>query len=496
MRRKQMMKKRTILLFMAIIGCMINGTAQDVTILHMKNGTTKRYTNGVKEKTSIEFYEYTPTNTYQTGISQYYGNGYTATWDVNQVFHINDEYVVGLLWEDNVPINFCPTYGVCLGTKPGLTVENCEEKAYSTDATDAMASSEGHHSYNFSAYTNSNTHYMWIGGVKDIYLSFIIDQRTVITPDTTINFIKTTLQKGQTYYYRTFAEGKMIENGQEKNIVFYGDEHSFRVPRVMEDFGYYSQSKGTKEAIEAFAVAHFPEGTPIPTWQQLGPLWNKWRATDEGKSIDLSADITTEQFDNGTGYCLNRIPDEFYTWMANRDIVIDPFDWADIDKTKDYSYIDSVYLAEGYFITDVDAKWGVPGGKYTRFLPTSSTTNYMVTYRSNETVPGVRYKLQFNFAPETDTLATVVERLPTKIRVYTVNREKLKQIPLPTDDSKNTTTIPTTEVTTIEVENFSTESMGLNLQIQTQVSNVEYRKELFNRILRVAEIRLSPIKNE
>lgn len=492
MRRKQVMNTKNIILTAVFMACGIGATAQDVTVLHMKNGTTKRYTNGVKEKTSIEFYEYTPTNTYQMGFSQYYGNGYTTTLDVNQVHQIHGEYVVGLLWEDNIPANFNPVCGICFGTKPGLSVENCEEKAYSINAA---ARSEGY-TYDFSTFTNSNTHYMWIGGEKDIYLSFIIGQRTVVTPDTTVNFIKTALQKGQTYYYRTFAEGQVLEGGQQKTVVFYGDEHSFRVPRVMNDFDYYSYPQGTKEAITAFATAHFPEGTPIPTWQQLEPLWNKWRTTDEGKSIDLSADITSEQFDNGTGYRLNRIPDEFYTWIANREIVIDPFDVAEISKIYDAILKDSFETWTPYFVTDVDDKWEVPGGKYVRFDQNTSTLNHFVTYRSNEVVAGMRYKLQLNFAPETDSLTTVLKRLPTKIRVYTVNREELNQISLPTDDSKNTTTIPSTEVTTIEVENFSTENMGLNLRIQTHVSNIEQRKELFERTLRIAEIRLIPMKNK
>ena len=490
------MNTKNIILTAVFMACGIGATAQDVTVLHMKNGTTKRYTNGVKNYTSIAFYEYALTNTYQTGFSQYYGNGYTTTLDVNQVHQIHGEYVVGLLWEDNIPANFNPVCGICFGTKPGLSVENCEEKAYSINTA---ARSEGY-TYDFSTFTNSNTHYMWIGGEKDIYLSFIIGQRTVVTPDTTVNFIKTALQKGQTYYYRTFAEGQVLEGGQQKTVVFYGDEHSFRVPRVMNDFDYYSYPQGTKEAITAFATAHFPEGTPIPTWQQLEPLWNKWRTTDEGKSIDLSADITSEQFDNGTGYRLNRIPDEFYTWMTNREIVIDPFDWADINKVKDYYYNDSIYLAEGYFITDVDAKWGVPGGKYTRFLPTTATTNYRVTYRSNEAVPGVRYKLQFNFAPETAD-AYPGSLLPTKVRIYASSgshsgtHEDVLTLD-PETGKKSFIIVPATETTSFIVDSYLMDGFGADLIFETSTSNVDMRKELYNRILRVAEIQLIPMKDE
>ena len=487
-----MMKNKTILLLMAFIGCMIRAAAQDVTILHMKDGTTKRYTNGVKGKTSINFFDYIPAKTYTPDYTSKHENDHVTEWNVNQVCQINGEYVVGLFWEDNVPSNFKASHGVLFGTAPGLTVDNFQEKMYATDARVKLGYDSGPLSY----VTNEHTHYMWIGSKINSSMPMSIDEKRFESYDSTANFIRTPLEVNHTYYYRTFSEGKALVGGEEQTVIFYGEERSFRVPRIMADFAYYPYPCATDEALAAFVSAHLPDTIAVPTWQQWEPLWNLWRATDEGKNYDLSADITTEQFDDGTGYRLNRIPDEFYTWMANREIVIDPFDVAEISKIYDAILKDSFETWTPYFVTDVDDKWEVPGGKYVRFDQNTPTLNHFVTYRSNEVVAGMRYKLQLNFAPETDSLATVFERLPTKIRVYTVNREELNQISLPTDDSKNTTTIPSTEVTTIEVENFSTENMGLNLRIQTQVSNNEQRKALFERTLRIAEIRLIPMKNK
>jgi hypothetical protein len=136
----------------------------------------------------------------------------------------------------------------------------------------------------------------------------------------------------------------------------------------------------------------------------------------------------------------------------------------------------------------------VPGDKYVRFVPNDATMNPGVTYRSNEVIPGVRYKLQLNFAPETEienTEATANDFLPTKVQVYSVIGYERTRINLPTD-VKNVTEIPATEVTTIEVENFSTQTMGLNLKIETRVTSVEARKGTHNRIMRIAEIRLVP----
>lgn len=489
-----MMKTKNILLTVAFMACGIGAMAQDVTVLHMKNGTTKRYTNGVKESTSIDFYEHTFGNSFSPDYTTTHENGYSVDWGVNYVTRLNDEDFVGLFWEDKVPANFQAKHGVCFGTKAGLTVDNCEQKVYATDTTVTVGRNTG----NLSQLTNDHTHYMWIGPKKEINMTMFLEHITFTTTDT-LNYIMTPLEKGQTYYYRFFSEGQVIEGGQQKTVVFYDDEKSFRVPRVMDDFEYYPYPQGTKEAVEAFATAaHFSN---IPTWKQMEPLWNKWRATDEGKSIDLSADITTEEFDDGTGYRLNRIPDEFYTWMANREIVIDPFDWAEINKAWDSSIIDSIYLATCDSVTNVDEKWGVPGEKYARFSPSWPTTNYKVTYRSNETVPGVRYKLQINFAPETDADADSVSLRPVRVRISVssgshsgTNADVLTLNP--ETGKKSNIIVPTTEATPFVVDSYIMDGLGADLILETYTSNNEIRKGLYNRIMRIAEIRLTPIKEE
>ena len=486
-----MMKTKNILLTVAFMACGIGAMAQDVTVLHMKNGTTKRYTNGVKESTSIDFYEHTFGNSFSPDYTTTHENGYSVDWGVNYVTRLNDEDFVGLFWEDKVPANFQAKHGVCFGTKAGLTVDNCEQKVYATDTTVTVGRNTG----NLSQLTNDHTHYMWIGPKKEINMTMFLEHITLTTTDT-LNYIMTPLEKGQTYYYRFFSEGQVIEGGQQKTVVFYDEEKSFRVPRVMDDFEYYPYPQGTKAAMATFAAAHF-EGFTVPTWQQMEPLWNKWRATDEGKNIDLSADITTEEFDDGTGYRLNRIPDEFYTWMANREIVIDPFDVAEISRNYDSTTKDSVNTSTPNYIENVDEKWGVPGGKYVRFTPVFATQNHYFTYKSNEVVAGVRYKLCLNFAPETeientDTTANIF--LPTKVQVFFVERDRENKIGLPTD-VKNSTEISATEATSIEVD-FSTTAMGLNLRYKTYITNGELRRETHNRILRVAEARLIPMKDE
>ena len=485
-----MMKTRTILLIIAFMGCFAGAVAQDVTILHMKDGTTKRYTNGVKGATSIQFFDYAPAKTYAPDYTSKHENNYVAEWNVNQVCQIDGEYVVGLFWEDNVPSNFKAISGVLFGTAPGLTLDNCQEKKYATDA---------HVQYRYSGYlsvvTDVHTHYMWIGSKIKKSMCMNIDGRNFISSDTIANFIRTPLEIDHTYYYRTFSEGKALVGGEEQAVVFYGEERSFRVPRIMADFAYYPYPCATDKALAAFAAAHLPDTIAVPTWKQWEPLWNLWRATDEGKNYDLSADITTENFDDGTGYRLNRIPDEFYTWIANREIVIDPFDVAEIPRAYDKNVKDSVYTMILSYIENVDEKWGVPGGKYVRFEPLITTMNQSVTYRSREVVPGVRYKLQMNLAPETGEESEVY-MLPTKLRVYSISGDKSDEIDLPGKEENGGVTIPATETTTIEVDNFSTTAVGLDLRYQTAVTNKEIRYKTFNRILRIAEMRLTPMPDE
>jgi hypothetical protein len=175
--------------------------------------------------------------------------------------------------------------------------------------------------------------------------------------------------------------------------------------------------------------------------------------------------------------------------------VIDPFDVAEIPRAYDKNVKDSVYTMILSYIENVDEKWGVPGGKYVRFEPLITTMNQSVTYRSREVVPCVRYKLQMNLAPETGEESEVY-MLPTKLRVYSISGDKSDEIDLPGKEENGGVTIPATETTTIEVDNFSTTAVGLDLQYQTAVTSREIRYKIFNRVMRIAEMRLTPMTNE
>ena len=452
-----MMKKRYFVLVTALVCCIMSTLAQDVTVLHMKDGTTRRYTNGVMNTTNMTFYEYNrhQITAPQTEISS---NGHIFPLDVNQYWKIKDQYVVGNYWQDDIPVNFQAIRGVCFGKTPGLTVDNCLGKTYIQPYSDG-----------------SNLYYVVIGEPSPLGLEF--SDASIIIRDSAVNRIVVPLEMGVNYYYRLFSECQVQEGGQQKTAVFYGEEKNFRIPRLMAAYDYYPTPKATPEALAAFA-AHFPADVTPPTWEQLDTLWNVWRATDQGKSIDLSADISSAAFDDGTGYRLNHIPDEFYNWLAHREIVIDPY----------YGLFECINCAGDWVqVIFPDASWNVPGGKYVLATPISSTVNPQIKYRSAEVIPGVSYKIQVIFAPETQSDNTT----PSKVNV------DLDQMGSTTSSNRifQGEEVSAEVTTTLEADGVTTTSMGMDITIQSRVSSKERRQNQFNPVLRVAGIRLIPIGN-
>jgi hypothetical protein len=83
-----------------------------------------------------------------------------------------------------------------------------------------------------------------------------------------------------------------------------------------------------------------------------------------------------------------------------------------------------------------------------------------------------------------------------KLNVSTVLGNEITRIVLPAENAKGDFTVPATETTSVEVDNFSVKAVGLSFQILTHVTNAEIRRGQFNRILRIAEMRLTPMPDE
>jgi hypothetical protein len=295
-----------------------------------------------------------------------------------------------------MPQNFQARHGVCLSSEPNVSVEHCDSMKYYKEIYPKRI-----HTWGGMKIDADHLHFMIIG--KNIYERFITGENNGKGFELDAlygerNRVDATLQPGNTYYYRTFAEVQVEEGGQVKTNYFYAPEGSFRVLNVMGDAAYFPYPQGTEDAVAAFA-AHFPDS-----------------------------------------------------------------------------------------VANVDDSWNVAGGKYIRFSPIKSTLNIRAVYRGSEVMPGIRYKLLVNFAPETvteKTDSTEVFFLSTKVDVADVKAKK-------TLVTKHE--VPVTEASTLVIDDFCTTAPWLDLKIETNVTNLERRRNLFNRIMRIAEMRLIPIR--
>ncbi len=483
------MNKRNLLFAMTMMVGTLAATAQDVINIHLKDGTTHSFLNNVKAvNTNMYFWSHQPdTTTYK--VPSTHDNGYTSSWNVNAVFHQNKEYLAAIFWMDDLPLAMNAKHGVCFGTKPGLTIENSDTTAIYNKQNNTLIAYNDESRY----LDASHEHYMLIGprlfDRLSSVLRYIYYQHPLNTSggplfmrfgQNTDNFIKCPMEYGKTYFYRTFAIGEV--NGKE--VVFYGQERSFRVPQVMADADYYDRVYPTAEAQQTFKDKFFGTAQKLD-WTTLEPLWDEWRATSEGASIDLKADITTQQFDDGLGYRLNRIPDEFYTWLANRTITIDAFDDLQEISMSINAQGDSIPTAHCVAVIVTDPSWGVESGKYIRFMPVQNSMNYYAMYNGQEIIPGVNYQLQLFMAPETEYPQTEENAsmfLPTKVRVTAQSQYSVQEV-------------SGTQATTITIDNVSTNAWKQNIKVETRVSNREMNARTYNRIMRIAGMRLTPVKN-
>ena len=436
------------------------GGDPDVLKMYMKDGTVYSRTCG-QYGAGIKLFSYIPyNNTYITTTS--HQNDYQVEWNVNGVGQTDGCYSVGIWWQKSLSGFENVRSGICFGSSPDLTIEQSDYVQYVDDSSEFPY--------------NRARHYMFIGSKLSMPMQlqgggFFTDEPYYsgsgyihIGED---NWLQVPLEYGKTYYYRTFIQGDMMQHGEMKTVTFYDVEKSFRVPKVIDDAGYYGYPIPTEEACQKFG-AHFPDSVMTPTREQIKMLWIEWQKTDEAQRIDLSADCTPVEFENGTAYDLHRIPDEFYKWLINREIVIDVTWIADCQNAT-------------YNIRTIDESWNVPGKYYVKVGPSQGTNNNpMITYRCSEVVPGVRYKLMITFVPSTDG-----EWRPTRLRITTQpNGVRLF----------NNIEIPSTEVTTLEAENVSTAAIGMDLQIQTSV--LARQIATYSREMRIADIRFVPMTQE
>ena len=444
----------------------------DILKMYMNDGTIHSQLCG-KYVASIWLFKYTPyDNTYKSTTN--HKNDYTVEWNVNGVGVKDSCYSVGIYWEKALSNFKNVRSGICFGTSPNLTIEQSDFVRYLENSSD---------------FFTLNPHYVFVGSKLSLpmYLEgcdYCFDNYSTykVVQVREENWLNIPLEYGKTYYYRTFIQGEMLQHGDMKAETFYDVEKSFRVPKVMEDAGYIGFPIPTEKACQAFG-AHFPDFVTAPSKEQILELWYEWQQTNEAQQINLSSYCTPVEFDNGNGYDLHRIPDEFYKWLTHREIVIDVYDGI-AELSKKTTEGDSIVTIKPVVIRNVDPSWNIPNNRYVRFDQQTTTMNHYVKYRSNKVIPGVHYKLQVKFAPET----TYESKLPFKvdIDVFPIFGNEGISLVKKFDVSG-------TETTSFEIDNIDVNKMGFDLIIRTNVSPSEVRNHNYTRVMRIADIRLVPM---
>lgn len=474
-----MMNKRNILMAGTLLGGMLTAMAQSVAVFHLNNGASDNYGTDIVNGYKMYVWQYQPDTTRNTYA---YGDAQVAPYDVLYPYKSGHQYCMMLGWYESIPASFDIKAGLLVGTKPGISLDNCEWQ------TEGLS--------NF-AYNNTTERIYYFAMVGKPYpaigsrfhwgIDFYIEK------EDTLRAINTVLEHGKTYYYRTYTKGYYWRNGEQESTIFYGIEKAFRVPNLMEDSELMPEALygtvytyPTPEAWAAFNQ-HF---STAPDELVMGRLWARWIETDGGKQWLAGADKQRLQFDDGSLTLVSSIPDSFYQWITSREIIINS-----IDQIAELSYDvsaqgDTLYHCQPVMVAQVDSKWQLPGNSYMRFDPLVNTTAPKITFNMQESlIPDMTYKAIVTFAPETRTELSDNTNLflPTKLRIYVLDASnKQSQI------GESQYEIPATEKTVVEIGNIS----GMaGLRLNSRVSNSEINKT-FNRIMRISEIRLVPVKGD
>lgn len=473
-----MMNKRYILTTLALTVGILAGMAQERIVIDMKDGSNTWFRNTAKSHLQMEIWHYQPDTTRNTYT---YGDAQVAPYDVLYPYKSGHQYCMMLGWSESIPASFDIKAGLLVGTKPGISLDNCE---WQTEGLGNFAYDDTTERIYYFAMVGKP--YPAIGSRFHWGIDFYIEKGD------TLRAINTVLEHGKTYYYRTYTKGYYWRNGEQDSTIFYGIEKAFRVPNLMEDSELMPEALygtvytyPTPEAWAAFNQ-HF---STAPDEMAMGRLWARWIETDGGKQWLAAADKQKMDFDNDSITLVSTVPDAFYQWMTSLEIVVNS-----IDQIAELSYNvsaqgDTLYHCQPVMVAQADSKWQLPGNSYMRFDPLLNTIAPKITFNTQESlIPDMSYKAVVTFAPETRTELSDSTNLflPTKLRIYALDASnKQKQI------GESQYEIPATEKTVVEIGNIS----GMaGLRLDSRVSNSD--KQTFNRIMRISEIRLVPVKGD
>lgn len=197
--------------------------------------------------------------------------------------------------------------------------------------------------------------------------------------------------------------------------------------------------------------------------------WNRYATPDRIEALKSQCSTTLECSD-GTLYLLDTVDEEFVARiidMCNDEIILQGCE-AEFSQCN------------GPDTITCDASWGVPGDTYWQYNASTLTGNPVLTYTTaTPLLANYKYKVEIIMAPET----VDEEKLPNK---YLLQFTNSRSTTLAKDVGENATqcAIYTVDITT-------TQFVESKVVIKSRVGS---REEGYDRNIRVAQIKLTPIE--
>lgn len=460
-----------IISFILCLLCLAPATAQDVLVVRRKDGSQQRIDNGIY-RARISFFgnenegegapELQPVVNPQPGeygpLMQVADCGKFENYN-GKSFSWKHYYWVTLTWNQVIPQ---VPYHLCIGRHPGVTPEDCDTTFVLPHDRTSVSTNIWNYSYHF--------------------------------------------LHGATYYYRIMVQLPYEQGGQQLTADCYGPEMSFRIPDLMAETDLIPEeliadgiTLPSQAAWKAFEDRYFtnPELSrpSVLAWDRL---WLKWMQTEQGRKADLL--IEDHVFDDGIAHFVQTVPEAFYEWACNLEIVI-----SQKESFSHYNYnAHQTQYVKWTQVTGVSPEWGLPDNSYVQGEDSLGTTNIKAVVNTQEAIPGVRYRLKIIFAPETQR-----EQTEGNEGYFADNALKIGWH-LPSQDSGGGTFLTNphpeqgefqnifmasgTKVVTVTADDFTGGNGGIDLLLYTENRSSALNRKTRTSTLRIAEIRLTPIK--
>ena len=478
--------------------CCIMVQAQDIYVVHYKNGSTRQFPHGIYAG-SLSFWGDADEEKGLDALRNQAGLPTFATELAQVTDYATDDaspthYSIFLGLKSDAPTSL--QLQLCLGHQAGVCLEQCDtvlafqhESAYSNNKWDNVIA--------FGDWEQApSTALSWHGQATNLPLGYLPYSRLALV-------------HGQTYYYRTLAHIPVLRgNGLRDTTVVYGPEQSFRIPDLAEESGAVPRevvrevlSLPTVEAWEQFLGMHFAGSAKQATDRGLCELWLEWQQTDEGHAATSTVVTSIHEYDNARVTFYHSIPDEFAAWLRSHEIIITaPEEYVPATGTWNGT---SYLLSAVDCVSDEGAAWDNPTGHFMRIraletdYPKYEPSNVFISLR--HTIPSVAYRMTITFAPEPDT-ETYLDK-PCIITVthgpYTpdfanlaVTQANKKQLYASSEKG-----IPATEPTRLTIDIPADELVNHVLNIHGS-SNLQIHVLGATDVFRIAEIRLSPVQGD